>query len=356
MGFLHRAARHFRIVSKNHNPETLDIPFLILFINSICNLTCEHCFYWQNLNRKDDLTFDEMKRLSSQLGRIDNLNLSGGEPFLRPEFGEICSLFIKNNQVEQIYVPTNAYFTDRTIKQLEIVFRERDLKLMALEISLDGMPEYHNHFRGNPKSFEKAMETYDALAEFQKKEPRLRIHSISTATSENMEEIDQLTAYLVERCPAMEHHNIALIRGDRKNPSLQGPDMDRYLKLMHKVREVWKPREEGRFGSAVEPMLQWAKVKTARERRQVIPCRAGVLSAVIYSNGDVSFCENHLPIGNLRKQPFAEIWKSKGAHALRTSISNKDCHCTNEVFLWPSIVFQPTQLARAYLHSRRSHV
>ena len=30
-------------------------PFLIVFINSICNLTCEHCFYWQNLNQRDDL-------------------------------------------------------------------------------------------------------------------------------------------------------------------------------------------------------------------------------------------------------------------------------------------------------------
>ena len=59
--------------------------------------------------------------------------------------------------------------------------------LFACEISLDGMPEYHDKFRGNAKSFEKAMETYDMLAALQEEDPRLRIHSISTATNENME-------------------------------------------------------------------------------------------------------------------------------------------------------------------------
>src|SRR5262249_31217254 len=77
-------------------------PFLIVFINSICNLTCEHCFYWRNLNRRDDLTVDEFRKLSKELGEFEILNLSGGEPFIRSEFAEICSLFIENNKVKQI--------------------------------------------------------------------------------------------------------------------------------------------------------------------------------------------------------------------------------------------------------------
>jgi len=32
---------------------------------------------------------------------------------------------------------------------------------------------------------------------------------------------------------------------------------------------------------------------------------------------------------------------------LRKSISAKSCYCTNEVFLWPSMTFQPAQLVRA---------
>jgi len=228
-GILARTLRHLRISWKNlaaGGPPSP--PFLILFITSICNLTCEHCFYWRSLNGKDDLTAEEIFALSRQLGRVENLNLGGGEPFLRNEFAEICRAFIRNNQVRQIYCPTSGYFTEKTIRYLtNILENEPDLQLFGVELSLDGMPDYHNKFRGNNRSFQKAMETYDALTELQKKDPRLRIHSISTATAENLEEIRQLTGYLFERCPAMDHHNLALVRGDRKNPSLQGPDLDR---------------------------------------------------------------------------------------------------------------------------------
>src|SRR5207248_8427861 len=104
--------------------------------------------------------------------------------------------------------------------------------------------------------------------------------------------------------------------------------------------------------SVVEPMLQWAKAKTAAQKEQVIPCRAGVLSAVVYSNGDVSVCETHAPIGNLREKTFNEIWDSPEAWSLRQSIARKECYCTNEVFLWPSITYQPAKLVQAMLGAK----
>lgn len=84
----------------------------------------------------------------------------------------------------------------------------------------------------------------------------------------------------------------------------------------------------------------------------MVPCRAGILNAVVYSNGDVSVCEAHTPLGNLREKTFNEIWSSPEAQALRTSIANRECTCTNEVFLWPSIVYQPYQLMRGMIGGR----
>jgi MoaA/NifB/PqqE/SkfB family radical SAM enzyme len=353
MQLITRIAKHVRLQWMNLGvPDVPSPPFVILFINSICNMKCEHCFYWQNLNRRDDLSFDEIVSLSRQLGPIENLNLSGGEPFLRKEFGAICRHFIRQNGVKEIYVPTNGWYTDKTIAQIRETLREPSLRLFAVELSLDGMGEYHDRFRVAPGAFERAMGTYDALADLQREDQRLQIHSISTATAENMDEIRRLTTFLFDRCPQMSHHNLALIRGDRKNPSLQGPKLTEYGSLYEYVRRLWAPREEGRYGSIVEPMLQWAKVRTAEQRRQVVPCRAGVLSAVIYSNGDVSVCEAHQPLGNLRRRSFKEIWYSEEARCLRASIRAKECHCTNEIFLWPSITFQPAQLARAMVGAK----
>jgi MoaA/NifB/PqqE/SkfB family radical SAM enzyme len=355
MSVISRINRHGKLSFAAANPHKRQTPpFMIVFINSICNLTCEHCFYWKNLNQRDDLTFDEFKSLSLELGEFETLNLSGGEPFIRSDFAEVCLLFTENNHVKQIYVPTNAYFTEKTEKALRKVLTSKTLKLFVCEISLDGMPEYHDRFRGNPQSFSKAMETYEMLARLQKEDPRLRIHSNTVAMSENMDEIWQLTEYLHDRCPALEHHNLAIIRGDRKNPSLTGPALAQYQKLYRHVAEVWSDREKGRFGAIVEPMLQWAKVKTIESESQYIPCKAGILSGVVYANGDVSVCETHRPLGNLRKKSFFEIWDSKEAEVLRDQIKNKQCYCTNEVFLWPSIVFQPVQLTRAFVGAKVS--
>ena len=351
MNLVGRLLRHARLTWRNFHALP-GPPFLILFINSLCNMKCGHCFYWRNLNRRDDLSKEEMFALSRSLGSIENLNLSGGEPFLRPEFGEICRQFIKHNKVRQIYVPTNGYFADRTVKQITETLREKELDLFVVEISLDGLGKFHDTFRGLPGAFDKAMQTYEALAKLQESDPRLRIHSVSTATDANIDEIRRLTTYLFDRCPKMDHHNLAIIRGDRKNPSLQGPDLDRYRQLYEYVRRLWAPREEGRYGSIAEPILQWAKSRTAAMQKQVIPCRAGVLNAVVYANGDVAVCESHRPLGNLREKSFPEIWNSPEGRTLRKSIAAGECYCTNEVFLWPSITYQPQQLVRAMIGAK----
>jgi len=145
----------------------------------------------------------------------------------------------------------------------------------------------------------------------------------------------------------MGHHNLAIIRGDRKDPTLQGPVLEEYRRLYEYVQKLWAQREEHRYGSIVEPMLQWAKIKSAETQSQFVPCRAGVLSAVVHANGDVGVCEQRPPIGNLRQQTFMEIWRSHPAGEIRQSIRNKECYCTNEIFMWPSIVYQPMQLVKS---------
>jgi MoaA/NifB/PqqE/SkfB family radical SAM enzyme len=351
MNPLGRIARHIRLTSQSYR-DTPSPPMLTLFINSICNMKCEHCFYWTSLNKRDDLTKDEIFALSDSLGPIENLYLSGGEPFLRKEFGEICRKFIQTNGVKQIYVPTNGYYSDKCIAAIAEVLKEPALDLFVAEISLDGMPEFHDTFRVAKGSFRKAMETYDALVKLQETDARLRIHSISTATDVNMDEIRKLSTYLFERCPRMDHHNLGLIRGDRKNPALQGPGLKQYGELYDYIRKLWAPREKGRYGSIVEPMLQWAKVATVKEERQVIPCTAGRVSGVVYANGDVGVCETRKPIGNLRQKSFPEIWHSDEARKVRASIANKECHCTAEISLWSSIVYQPLPLVKSMIKGR----
>ena len=349
-----RVARHVRLSRKADADAPIGSPpFLIVFINSVCNLACEHCFYWKSLNRPDDLEYADFDRLTSELGPIENLNVSGGEPFLRPDFAEIVGLFIRRNGARNVYVPTNGWFTEKTVAAVEGVLGESTLDRIVIELSLDGLPERHDRFRGRDGSFAKAMETHDALAKLQRVDPRLRIHAITTVTSDNLPDVIPLTEYLHRRCEAMEHHNLAIIRGDRLNPSLTGPDRTAYDVAWRKLRAVWSDRESGRFGGIVDPMLHHAKLKTLEARAQVVPCTAGRMTGVVHANGDIGLCETLPTVGNIRKDGgFRNVWFGEAAEAQRASIARKECWCTNEVFLWPSFTFSPKHLASTFIGSR----
>ncbi len=353
MRIVKRINRHARLSLQAVSGINLRTPpFLILFVNSACNLKCGHCFYWNNLNKKDDLSFEEIITFARDYGTFENLNLSGGEPFIRGDVGEICRFFVRNNRVKQIYIPTNAYYPDKIEIHVLEILKEPALELLAVEISLDGMPEYHNRLRGNRQSFNNAMTTYRVLERLQIHDERLKIHANTTIIADNTKDVKVLTKYLYDNCPGMDHHNIAIIRGDRKDPSLKGPTLEVYMAIYAYVEELWKSREGGRPGSVVEPLLQWAKDKTIKAKNQVIPCMAGKLSAVVYANGEVGMCESLPPLGNLRTNRFYDIWYSPEAQRMRQSIKRKECYCTNEIFMWPSITFQPLQLLRAFAGSK----
>lgn len=330
-------------------------PFIIFHVTSRCNLKCSHCFNWENLNTKDDLSLNEINELCQELGRIENLNLSGGEPFMRDEFAEICKTFIGINHVKQIYVTTNAYHTNKMEKQIKELLKEEGFQILVIEISLDGLSEYHNKLRGNQKAFEKAMESYKMLEKLQVEDQRLRVHAVSTITNDNIGDIRMLTKYLFENCEAIDHHGISILDSTFKDDSLQVPGIEECQRLVKYVETLWMSREEGRIGSLVGPMLQWVNLKTAICKTQVVPCTAGRLIGVIYPNGDVSVCEKHASLGNIREKSFLNIWRSEKARILRKRIRAKQCYCTKDAFMWPGIVFQPLHLVRSLIGSRVSN-
>src|SRR6266699_6920303 len=80
---------------------------VILFVTSRCNAFCKTCFYHEELNHPGDMTFAQLEKLSQTMPQITDLWLSGGEPTLRREVSEIINLFVRNNGVKRVIIPTN---------------------------------------------------------------------------------------------------------------------------------------------------------------------------------------------------------------------------------------------------------
>ena len=74
--------------------------YLIHFVTSKCNARCPHCFIFNEGDTRfsgSELTISEIEKFTLSLrGGIYNVNLTGGETFLRKDILEICELYLRN--------------------------------------------------------------------------------------------------------------------------------------------------------------------------------------------------------------------------------------------------------------------
>ena len=348
-----KTIRHLRLAARAHGLSPIETPpYLTLFITSACELACEHCSEHAELNQPDDLRTSEIVKLSEELGRLESLHLTGGEPLLRDDLAAICTQFIRHNALRRLSIATSGHHVARTSRTLERILTQSELEQCVVELSIDGCADYHNRLRGDARAFDNAIQTYYGLAALARRDPRLRLRVVSTATRDNLDDLERLSHYLYERCPQLERHGVNLLQGERRRGNLRAPELGRFLALSERIQVLWSDRARAAHQRLSEPLLSWARTRGLSTRQQVVPCKAGVLSAVVHANGDVAVCDTdsaHPHLGNLREHSFRELWTSPQAQRARTMIRTRQCACVNERCLVPSLMYQPAEVARAML-------
>ena len=131
---------------------------LILFVNSRCNARCETCFYWQELNQPGDMTFAQIERLSQTMPPVTDLWLSGGEPTLRRDLNEIVNLFVRQNGVRRVIIPTNALVKSHVREVVSRALGENPSIDLYLNVALDGYGDSHVRVRGVPGYWGKTLD------------------------------------------------------------------------------------------------------------------------------------------------------------------------------------------------------
>ena len=95
--------------------------YLIFYPTSRCNLKCSHCFYYDSLNKKfNELTLDEIDKITKTMDPILHLILTGGEPFLRHDLDKIAKIFYENTKVPILTIPSNGWYLEKMDKQIKI--------------------------------------------------------------------------------------------------------------------------------------------------------------------------------------------------------------------------------------------
>lgn len=119
-----------------------------------CNLKCIHCYaHAKDIPFDNELTTEEGKRLIDDLAGfgVPVILFSGGEPMLRKDLPELAGYAV-NRGIRAVISTNGTLITAEKAKTL------KDIGLSYVGVSLDGMEEIHDRFRGVKGAFRQAME------------------------------------------------------------------------------------------------------------------------------------------------------------------------------------------------------
>ncbi len=330
---------------------------LFLFVTSRCNSLCRTCFYCDKLNSRDDLSFDQIKQISETAPPFRKLWLSGGEPTLRPELGEIVTMFARNNGVRNVNLPTNGLMPDKLFAAVDQIVAEAPETAIDVNFSLDGLANTHDAIRGVPNNFVRTLETVRAAERRYKGNRKVRRNIVSVITRENYDEIVRLGLHMLEETRA-DGHYCEVMRGTGPDPSLKQLTRESVTALYRKLMPIHRKYADRLFAHLSIGARQIAKLYYLgnlrlhvdlheqcfdQPRKWPMPCTAGETALVVDHNGKFRACELRGIVGDLASFNYdtSAALASSVMHAEVDAISTANCWCTHSCFIQDSSKFSP---------------
>ncbi len=177
-----------RIPKKLVEDSKKPIPVTVLNVTSKCNLKCVHCYADAGIGRKGELSYAEIQNFIDDIAEmgVSVLLISGGEPMLRDDIFDIIE-YAKTKGLH-VSLSTNGTLIDEETAE--------KLKISGVDyvgVSLDGLAERNDRFRGLRGAFERA---FDGLRNA--KEAGLLTGIRFTVTKYNIEDVEGIIELLVE--------------------------------------------------------------------------------------------------------------------------------------------------------------
>ena len=333
---------------------------LFLFVTSRCNSLCRTCFYWDQLNKNQDLSFEQIETVSRTAPPFGKLWLSGGEPFMREGLDEIISLFYRNNHIRTLNLPTNGLLPDKIDSVIGRVLKDCPDLMIDLNFSIDGLANTNDAIRGVPNNFRKTLATMDRIQEKYGHHARLRRNVLTVITRENYDELIRLGLFLLQKDNTTGQY-FEVIRGNPMDLSLKNINRKELKALHDKLLPLHAAHAERLFADlpasvrwfpkmfllgSIKFHFQLHEECVERPQKWAMSCSAGVTSAVIDHNGEFRACEIRPAIGKLQDFNFnmTEALNSDQMKKEVWNITEANCWCTHSCWIQDSMKFSPKVL------------
>lgn len=252
-----------------------DIRDAVLAVTYQCNGCCKFCHIWQSQE-----TFSCQPSDYENLPRnLESVNISGGEPFLRPDLPEIVRTISRQCPNAKIIISTNGFLPSIIKKRIaEIIKFKRDI---GVAVSLDGFGKVHEELRGFPGGFSLVLETARLLKE-------LGLRDLKIAFTLNNENINQLKkVYQLSKELGIEF-SLAACHNSSHYFQIEN---NKISKIAAAKKEInWLIEQELKRFS----LKRWARAYFARglikfleEKQRVLPDYSGLTSVFIDPFGNI---------------------------------------------------------------------
>ena len=308
-------------------------PVVVWNSTHTCNLKCRHCY--MNSDEKkhsDELTTAEAKKFIDDLAdfKVPVLLFSGGEPLIRPDFFELAT-YAQAKGVR----PTLS--TNGTLITREVAQKIKDIGVGYVGISLDGLSEVNDEFRGKKGAFAAAMRGIQNCVAVDQ-----RVGLRFTINRHNYEELHSIFDFIEKEKinRVCFYHLVYSGRGNKMIDEDLTPEESR--KAMDIIIERTRDFESRGLDKEILTVdnhcdgvylyikaLKEGNAELAEKIKQYISMNGGNRSGMAFAEVDPKgyvhpdqFTQHHT-FGNVKEQSFGEIWKNMNNSPILAGLKNR---------------------------------
>ena len=281
-----------------------------------CPMRCKMCNIWDNPTKVSE----EFKpELLEKLPKVDTVNITGGEPFVREDIEDIVKILF--TKTKRIVFSTSGYYSDRIIQLA------RKYPQLGFRISVEGLSCKNDELRGRPGGFDKGLKTLLELRRMGVKDIGFGI-TVSNNNSSDMLQLYELNRNLkMEFATASFHNSFYFHKYDNKVTNIDEV-CGNFDELIQRLMNEKHPK------SWFRAFFNLGLINYVKGGRRMLPCEAGTENFFIDPYGNVLPCNGMEEscwfdtMGNLHDvEDFMTLWTGARAKAVRDKVANCPKSC-----------------------------
>ncbi len=337
--------------------------YLVFFVTSHCNCRCGMCFYSETIDQATNrqlLSIEEIERFARNFPGLHNVNLSGGEPFLREDLAEIPSLFYRHSGTRFFSCATNSSLPERAEAVVAAMCTACPQAWIRITQSLDAVGSLHDAIRGNEGLFERVVDLNERLARLTQRFENLSVGIVCVLSSLNRGREYELLDYAYSHLQ-FQDFGCLLVRGETRDPTVAPVEPAAYRQFQQACIARSRRRDSaralrGRAFAAVHQAAAQLLMDVFEQDRCVTPCLAGRRMVVMDDEGEIQPCEvlEHFirqgridletaHLGNIRDFDYdiRRVLATDYARRVVRTIVDSQCYCTYECAMAANVIYTP---------------